>query len=69
MVDRRKKRHRELSERLPLEREPVLDQSIPASVHIETMADYRSPVTVERPKTAAAAAYRALYDELQTRMA
>ncbi len=69
MVDRRKKRHRELSERLPLEREPVLDQSIPASVHIETMADYRSPVTVERPKTAAAATYRALYDELRTRMA
>jgi chromosome partitioning protein len=69
MVDRRKKRHCELAERLPIEREPVLTQSIPASVHIETMADYRSPVTVELPKTAAAASYRALYNELQTRMA
>ncbi len=68
MVDRRKKRHRELSEQLPLERETVLCQSIPASVHIETMADYRSPVIVERPNSAAAASFRSLFDELQTEM-
>ncbi len=68
MVDRRKKRHREMAEFLPAERETVLSQSIPASVHIETMADFRSPVVVERPKTAAADAFRKLFDELLTRM-
>ena len=57
-----------MAEFLPAERETVLSQSIPASVHIETMADFRSPVVVERPKTAAAEAFRKLFDELLTRM-
>jgi len=68
MVDRRKKRHREMAERLPLDREAVLTGVIPASVHIETMADDRSPVVVERPRTAAAEAFRGLYAELQARI-
>jgi chromosome partitioning protein len=68
MVDRRKKRHREMAERLPLDREAVLTGVIPASVHVETMADDRSPVVVERPRTVAAEAFRGLYAELEARI-
>ena len=68
MVDRRKKRHRELSEELPRERSSVLHQTIPSSVHIEAMAEYRAPVVTERPRTAAAESFRGLFAELDARV-
>ncbi len=68
MVDRRKKRHREMSEQLPIERPTVLHQTIPYSVHIEAMAEYRAPVMTRRPKTSAAQSFRGLFDELDARI-
>lgn len=68
MVDRRKKRHREMSEQLPLERPSVLHQSIPSSVHIEAMAEFREPVVTRKPKTAAAQSFRGLFEELDARI-
>ena len=65
MVDRRKKRHREMVEHLHHQRDSVLTQHIPASVHVESMAESRSPVVVSNPTTPAALAFQGLFEELQ----
>jgi chromosome partitioning protein len=68
MVDRRKKAHRQLDDELAANRDPrVLHSSIPASVHVETMAEQRAPLVVAHPKTAASRSYRALWKELRER--
>jgi hypothetical protein len=46
----------------------VLAQTIPASVDIEAMSDSRTPVAVERPRSAAATSFRALLRELDRTM-
>lgn len=66
MVDRRKKGHRLLSERLTNSTKPILCTTIPMSVHVENMADRRSPLVVDSGRNAAAVAYRDLWDELQS---
>jgi len=62
MVDRRKKAHRELVASLPAERDVVVPVAIPNLAVVEQMAVERAPVTVFAPRSAASAAYRALWD-------
>ncbi|MGD0700657.1 MAG: ParA family protein [Trebonia sp.] len=65
MVDRRKKLHREIVEKLIVDRAEVADTVIPALSVIETMSVERAPVAVFAPNSVAAKAYRALWAELQ----
>src|SRR6201996_4269205 len=67
MVDRRKKLHREIVEKLSAERPNVATTVIPALSVIETMSVERAPVAVFAPSSAAAKAYRALWNELRDR--
>ena len=67
MVDRRKKLHREIAEKLAAERDNVAQTVIPALSVIESMSVWRSPVGVIAPGSAAAKAYRALWGELRDR--
>jgi chromosome partitioning protein len=69
MVDRRKKAHRELVERLPYEREFVVPESIPNLSVIEQMARHRAPVQDFAPRSPAAAAYEALWARLRSGLA
>jgi chromosome partitioning protein len=69
MVDRRKKLHREITEKLSAERYDVARTLIPALSVIETMSVERAPVTVFAPNSAAAKAYRGLWAELRDREA
>jgi cellulose biosynthesis protein BcsQ len=64
MVDRRKKLHKEITEKLSAERDEVASTVIPALSVIETMSVERAPVTVFAPASAAAKAYRALWAEI-----
>ena len=65
MVDRRKKLHREITEKLSVERTEVARTVIPALSVIETMSVERAPVAVFAPNTAATRAYRDLWTELR----
>jgi cellulose biosynthesis protein BcsQ len=65
MVDRRKKLHREITEKLIVERTEVAATAIPALSVIETMSLERAPVAVYAPKSSAAKAYRDLWAELR----
>ena len=67
MVDRRKKLHREIIEKLSSERTEVAKTVIPALSVIETMSVTRAPVGVFAPKSPAAAAYRDLWAEVSSR--
>jgi len=67
MVDRRKKLHREITEKLATERYEVAQTTIPALSVIETMSVERAPVPVFAPNSAAAKAYRALWAEIRSR--
>ena len=65
MVDRRKKLHREITEKLIVERTEVAATIIGALSVIETMSVERAPVAVFAPNSAAAKAYAALWAELR----
>src|ERR1700744_1668252 len=67
MVDRRKKLHREIAEKLTAERDDVAKALIPSLSVIETMSVERAPVAVFAPSSAAAKAYRGLWAELRDR--
>jgi chromosome partitioning protein len=69
MVDRRKKIHRELAERLPQERASVLAEAIPSLAVIEQMALRRAPVPDFAPRSPATAAYEALWNRLRSGLA
>jgi cellulose biosynthesis protein BcsQ len=64
MVDRRKKLHREIVEKLSAERPEVAATTIPSLSVIESMSVEQAPVTVFAPSSAAAKAYRALWAEI-----
>jgi len=66
MVDRRKKAHRELTERLPHEHASVVAEAIPNRAVIEQMAQQRSPVPEFAPHSSATAAYEALWARVQS---
>ena len=61
MVDRRKKAHREFAASLPRDHPSVAVESIPSLALIEQMADRRTPVPAFAPRSAATAAYEALW--------
>jgi chromosome partitioning protein len=64
MVDRRKRLHQEITEKLLAERSGVAATPIPALSLIERMSVERAPVTAFAPRSQAARAFRALWDEL-----
>jgi chromosome partitioning protein len=67
MIDRRKRLHREIAERLPAERPDVARTIIPALSLIERMSLERAPVTAFAPRSAAARQYAALWGEVAER--
>ena len=67
MIDRRKRLHREIAERLPADRKDVATTAIPALSMIERMAVERAPVAAFAPRSAAARAYAALWAEVSAR--
>lgn len=69
MVDRRKRLHREVMETLPVERPEMLRAAIPSSTDVEKMSVRREPVAAFADGRVAAAAYTALWEEIQTRIA
>jgi cellulose biosynthesis protein BcsQ len=64
MVDRRKRLHQEISEKLLAERSGVSATPIPALSLIERMSVERAPVTAFAPRSQAASAFRSLWAEL-----
>jgi chromosome partitioning protein len=68
MVDRRKKLHHEVMERLRAERADVLEAAIPASAEVERMGVKRDAIGVFAPRSRAAAAYEALWTEVRQRL-
>jgi cellulose biosynthesis protein BcsQ len=67
MVDRRKRAHRETVELLQRHNPRILRTSIPASAAIENSPKNRQPFVSSRRASAAAIAYRDLWNEVQTR--
>ena len=65
MIDRRKRLHKEIAERLPAERKDVAATAIPALSMIEQMSVQRAPVAAFAPRSAAARAYAGLWAEVQ----
>jgi chromosome partitioning protein len=68
MVDRRKRLHREIVDRLPTERSDVAAAVIPARSVVEQMAVHRAPLPVFAPGSPAARGYEQLWAELRQRM-
>jgi cellulose biosynthesis protein BcsQ len=68
MIDRRKRLHREIAERLPTERKDVAATAIPALSMIERMAVERTPVPAFAPRSAAARAYASLWADVRDRL-
>jgi hypothetical protein len=66
MVDRRKKAHREITDRLPADHASIVPEAIPNRVVIEQMADVRAPVPAFAPASSATAAYEALWSRVQS---
>jgi chromosome partitioning protein len=64
MVDRRKRLHQDITAKLSAERSGVAATPIPALSLIERMSVERAPVTAFAPRSQAARAFRALWDEL-----
>jgi chromosome partitioning protein len=69
MVDRRKRLHREVVERLPDGRTDLVRSAIPAATEVELMGVERSPVVVHAPRSRGARAYVELWSELRDRLA
>ena len=67
MIDRRKRLHREIAERLPAERDDVAAATIPSLTQIERMSVERAPVAAFAPHSRAAQCYRALWAEVRAR--
>ena len=68
MVDRRKRLHREIVERLPTERSDVAASAIPALSVVEQMTVHRAPLPAFAPHSRAAQGYEQLWAELRQRM-
>jgi cellulose biosynthesis protein BcsQ len=68
MVDRRKKLHLDVMERLQGESPNVLQAVVPSSAEIERMGFKREPVVSYAPRGRAAAAYRDLWGEVCARL-
>ncbi|WP_028057759.1 ParA family protein [Candidatus Solirubrobacter pratensis] len=69
MVDRRKRLHREVMRQLRDEQPAaVLETAIPAAADVERMGAQRRPIADFAPRSAAARAYGALWQEIRTRL-
>lgn len=68
MVDLRKKLHREIVESLPRSEPDLLKTSIPYSSMVERVAVEQAPLIVSAPRSAAALAFAALWDEVRARL-
>jgi chromosome partitioning protein len=68
MVDGRKRLHREVMERLTDEHDTVLETFIPAAADVERMGLRRTVIAEFAPRSRAALAYRALWDEVRARL-
>jgi chromosome partitioning protein len=68
MVDKRKRLHREIVERLRAEREDVLEAEIPTSAEVERMGAHREAICAFAPRSRAAVAYEALWGEVRARV-
>ena len=68
MVDRRKKLHLELSERLRVERDDVAAAVIPALSAVEQMVVHRAPLAEYAPRSLATAGYERLWKETRKRL-
>jgi cellulose biosynthesis protein BcsQ len=68
MIDRRKRLHLEIAERLPAERKDVAGTSIPALSLIERMSVERAPVPAFAPRSKATQVYEQLWAEVRDRM-
>jgi len=66
MVDRRRKMHRELMRTLSQHRADMLETAIPYSSVVERMGTERRPVGEYANKSAAAIAYRKLWEEIDS---
>jgi cellulose biosynthesis protein BcsQ len=67
MVDHRRKVHGQIIGELAGVRPEVLSTEIPAATVLEQMGIHRAPVEHFAPRSSAAAAYRALWAEVQSR--
>jgi chromosome partitioning protein len=68
MVDRRKRLHREIVQRLPTQRSDIAAAAIPALSVVEQMAVHRAPLPAFAPRSPAAERYQQLWAELRQRM-
>jgi len=69
LVDGRKRLHREVMERLRAESSSVLETAIPSSVVVERMGVERDVVAAFAPRSRAALAYEALWEDVRRRLA
>jgi chromosome partitioning protein len=69
MVDRRRRLHRELAASLPVTLPDVAAASIPIASAVEQMGLRREPLVRSHPRSPAARAYVALWDEATARLA
>jgi chromosome partitioning protein len=67
MIDRRKRLHREICEKLPAERDDIAATAIPALSLIEQMSVERAPVSAFAPRSVAARRYAELWAEVRDR--
>jgi chromosome partitioning protein len=68
MVDRRKRLHREIVQRLPTQRSDIAAAAIPALSVVEQMTVHRAPLPAFAPRSPAAERYQQLWAELRQRM-
>ena len=68
MVDRRKRLHREVMDRLASENPRLLQTSIPASAEVERMGTHRTVIAQFAPRSRAARAYLELWSEVRGRI-
>jgi chromosome partitioning protein len=68
MVDGRKRLHREVVATLPDSRDDLVPSAIPAASEVELMGVARTPVVIQLPRSRAARAYRALWDDVRDRL-
>lgn len=68
MLDKRKNMHRLIAEHPPKELGEFLEQSIPYASIVEQMGHRRAPLEVFAPRSPAAGAFRALWEELAARL-
>ena len=68
MVDRRKRMHLEIMERMPDLYPEAMESTVPYASDVEKMGLHRAPLASFAPRSPAARAYRRLWDEVKGRL-